>query len=210
MGTGRRYQPQQSLANTTVRQSHRVRRRIFWDCFLLLIGWKLISMLFHSLSWSIISVRSRWCLQVSSKQLLNLRISHWYFYCCYWSFRSSCLMIVIDLTTPSNLWDLFHTLVNNARKVVDNAMEQFSKRSCDSYQAFLIDRNSAFKAHKVRIGILFKVSLRFLRLFVRFCTEWSARIHSLGWSQMNHYAVLCRLNFKASAWILLVNQRSLK
>uniref|UniRef100_A0A8R1XZ01 Cytoplasmic dynein 2 light intermediate chain 1 n=2 Tax=Onchocerca TaxID=6281 RepID=A0A8R1XZ01_ONCVO len=58
------------------------------------------------------------------------------------------LMIVIDLTAPFDIWNTFYTLLDNARIIVDNAMEQFAKTLPDSYEAFMTDRKAAFTEHK--------------------------------------------------------------
>ncbi|KAM3716648.1 Cytoplasmic dynein 2 light intermediate chain [Dirofilaria immitis] len=41
------------------------------------------------------------------------------------------LMIVIDLTAPFDMWDTFYTLLDSARIIVNNAMQQFIKTSPD-------------------------------------------------------------------------------
>ncbi|CAG9530736.1 unnamed protein product [Cercopithifilaria johnstoni] len=58
------------------------------------------------------------------------------------------IMIVIDLTAPYDMWHTFYNLLDNARVIVDNAMQQFIRSSSDSYEAFLVDKKAAFKEHK--------------------------------------------------------------
>ncbi|VDK68290.1 unnamed protein product [Litomosoides sigmodontis] len=58
------------------------------------------------------------------------------------------MIIVIDLTAPYDMWKTFHTLLDNARIVVDNAMQQRFKGSSNSYESFMVDRKAAFKEHK--------------------------------------------------------------
>lgn len=59
------------------------------------------------------------------------------------------MIIVVDLTAPYDMWNTFHTLLDNARVVVDNAMQQLFERLSDSYESFMVDRKAAFKEHKV-------------------------------------------------------------
>lgn len=68
-------------------------------------------------------------------------------------FRHCSLMIVIDLTAPFDMWDTFYTLLDNARVIVDSAMQQFVKRSPDSYEAFMNERKTVLKEYKVCIRI---------------------------------------------------------
>ncbi|VBB34042.1 unnamed protein product [Acanthocheilonema viteae] len=58
------------------------------------------------------------------------------------------IMIVIDLTAPYDMWSTFYTLLDSARGIVDNAIQQFVKKSSDSDEAFMVDRKAAFKNHK--------------------------------------------------------------
>lgn len=64
-------------------------------------------------------------------------------------FRQCSVIIVIDLTEPYDMWNTFYTLVDNARIFVDNAMQQFVKKSSDNSDGFMADRKAAFKEHKV-------------------------------------------------------------
>ncbi|KAK6113729.1 Dynein light intermediate chain (DLIC) family protein [Brugia pahangi] len=44
------------------------------------------------------------------------------------------LIIVIDLTAPFDMWNTFYTLLDNARIIIDNEMQQSVKKSSDSYK----------------------------------------------------------------------------